>query len=100
NLDAYIFARLKRRFLRREEAFSGNALVNPYVWLRSSASDAINLTLDSLIFVTLAFSGVAPLLPLIIGQIVAKNIIGFLDNPWFVWYKSMLRKEEAGLEVA
>lgn len=100
NLDAYIFASLKRRFLRREEAFSGNALVNPYVWLRSSASDAINLTLDSLIFVTLAFSGVAPLLPLIIGQIVAKNIIGFLDNPWFVWYKSMLRKEETRREVA
>ena len=34
-----------------------------------------------------------PVVPLIIGQIVSKNIIGFLDNPWFVWYKRILRKE-------
>ncbi len=95
NVDAYIFASLKRKFLRREQAFRGSTLANPYVWLRSSASDAVNLTLDSFIFVVLAFYGVAPLLPLIAGQIVAKNIVGFLDNPWFVWYKSMLRKGEA-----
>lgn len=96
NLDAWIFASLKDRFLRREEAFAGNALVNPYVWLRSTVSDAVNLTLDSLLFVTLAFFGVAPLLPLIIGQIVAKNIVGFLDTPWFVWYKSRLPRGETG----
>jgi uncharacterized integral membrane protein (TIGR00697 family) len=100
NLDAWIFAGLKRRFLRREEAFAGNALVNPYVWLRTTVSDAVNLTLDSLIFVTLAFFGVAPLLPLIIGQIVAKNIIGFLDTPLFVWYRSRLRRGETGPSLA
>jgi len=32
-----------------------------------------------------------PVLPLIIGQIISKNIIGFIDNPWFVWYKHMLK---------
>lgn len=97
NLDAYVFARLKERFLERERAFRGNAMLNPWVWLRSTASDAVSLTLDSLIFVTLAFAGVAPLLPLIIGQVVAKNIIGFIDNPWFVWYKAMLNGDrEAG----
>jgi uncharacterized integral membrane protein (TIGR00697 family) len=100
NVDAYIFARLKRRYLSREKAFRGNPMLNPWVWLRSSASDAVSLTLDSVIFVTLAFAGVAPLLPLIIGQIVAKNIIGFIDNPWFVWYKAMLGKDRTATEIS
>ncbi|MDG6219781.1 MAG: queuosine precursor transporter, partial [Candidatus Thermoplasmatota archaeon] len=78
-LDAHVFASLKRKFPER-------------IVLRSTMSDALGLTLDSLIFVTIAFWGVAPLLPLIIGQIVAKNIIGFLDTPWFVWYKKYLEK--------
>lgn len=82
-----------------QKAFRGNAMLNLYVWLRSSASDAVSLTLDSVIFVTLAFAGAAPLLPLIIGQIVAKNIIGFIDNPWFVWYKAMLGGGKEGRET-
>ncbi len=79
SLDAYVFSWLKRRYERR-------------IWLRSITSDVLDLTLDSVIFVTLAFSGEMPLLPLIIGQIVSKNVIGFLDTPWFIWYKKMLRK--------
>jgi len=73
--------------------------INPYVWLRASLSDAVDLTLDSLIFVTLAYYGVMPVMPLIIGQIVSKNIIGFIDNPWFVWYKRMLRKRSQEIQV-
>jgi uncharacterized integral membrane protein (TIGR00697 family) len=92
NLDAYVFAKLKQRFIKRENKFKLDTSVNPYVWLRSSVSDALDLTLDSLIFVTLAFFGVMPVIPLIIGQIISKNIVGFIDNPWFVWYKRMLRK--------
>jgi len=71
NLDAYVFAWLKKRY-------EGNVL------LRSVTSDVLDLTLDSLIFVSLAFYGAMPLLPLIVGQIVSKNIIGFLDTPWFI----------------
>ncbi len=77
NLDAYIFSVLKRRFER-------------IVVLRSVASDIIDLTVDSVIFVTLAFYGVAPVIPLIAGQIASKNIVGFLDTPWFIWYKRAL----------
>jgi len=91
NLDAYVFAKLKQRFLKNEKKFKLDTSLNPYVWLRSSFSDVIDLTLDSVIFVTLAFYGVMPIIPLIIGQIVSKNIIGFLDNPWFVLYKRILR---------
>ena len=93
NLDALVFAKLKQRFLGREVAFKHDPTLNPYVWLRSSVSDIVDLTLDSIIFVTLAFYGVMPVTPLIVGQIVSKNVIGFIDNPWFVWYKRLLRKE-------
>jgi len=92
NLDAYVFDALKRRFLTKELSFKLDTSLNPYVWLRSSVSDILDLTLDSIIFVTLAFYGVMPVIPLIIGQIVSKNIIGFIDNPWFVWYKRLLRE--------
>ncbi len=92
NLDAYVFDALKRKFLTKELSFKLDTSLNPYVWLRSSVSDILDLTLDSIIFVTLAFYGVMPVIPLIIGQIISKNIIGFLDNPWFVWYKRLLRE--------
>jgi uncharacterized integral membrane protein (TIGR00697 family) len=92
NLDALVFAKLKHRFLDKENKFKLDTSLNPYVWLRSSVSDIIDLTLDSVIFVSIAFYGVMPVIPLIIGQIVSKNIIGFIDNPWFVWYKRILRK--------
>ena len=94
NLDAYVFSKLKKTFIERELAFKYDESLNPYIWLRSSVSDIIDLTLDSFIFVTIAFLGVWDLMTvfqLIIGQIVSKNIIGFLDNPWFVWYKRLLR---------
>ena len=79
NLDAYVFAWLKKRYEKR-------------IWLRSITSDVLDLTIDSVIFVTLAFAGVLPILPLILGQIISKNIIGLLDTPWFVWYKKVLGK--------
>jgi uncharacterized integral membrane protein (TIGR00697 family) len=90
NLDAIVFTGLKQKFLDKENKFKLDTSLNPYVWLRSSVSDIIDLTLDSVIFVTLAFYGIMPVIPLIIGQIVSKNIIGFIDNPWFVWYKRII----------
>jgi len=92
NLDAFVFAKLKQKFLKKERKFKLDTSLNPYVWLRSSVSDVIDLTLDSIIFVTLAFYGVLPVIPLIIGQIISKNIVGFIDNPWFVWYKRILKE--------
>ncbi len=79
NLDAYVFSFLKRRFEK-------------LVILRSVASDFLDLTFDSVIFVALAFYGEMPIIPLIAGQIVSKNIIGFLDTPWFLFYKRAVSK--------
>ncbi len=77
NLDAYIFAWLKKNYPKR-------------VFLRSAASDITGLSFDSVVFITIAFYGIAPVMPLILGQIVAKNLIGLLDTPWFLWYKRYL----------
>ncbi|MDD4749500.1 MAG: queuosine precursor transporter, partial [Methanosarcinaceae archaeon] len=91
NLDAWVFASLKKRFAEKEKQFRHGTVLNPYVWLRSGASDLVSLSLDSLIFVVIAFyGGPLPVMPLLIGQLISKNIIGFLDNPWFVLYKKML----------
>lgn len=88
NLDAWVFEAFKEKFSR----FETPSWRSWPLWLRSTFSDIADLTVDSLIFVPLAFLGVAPVLPLIAGQIISKNIIGLLDTPWFVWYKQMLKK--------
>jgi len=93
NLDALVFDRLKKMFLARERSFIHDQAVNPYVWARSAISDVANLTLDSVLFVVLAFYGIAPVEPLMLGQVVTKNLIGFIDNPWFVLYKRLITKD-------
>lgn len=90
NLDALIFDKLRKTFARSEVSFKRDWILNPYVWLRSALSDAVNLTLDSIIFVVLAFYGIAPVGPLMLGQIMSKNLVGFIDNPWFVLYKRLI----------
>ena len=77
NLDAWIFGKLKQKFYQQ-------------TWIRSLFSDAGNLILDSIIFVTIAFYGVMPIIPLITGQIISKVLIGWLDTPWFLWYKKQI----------
>jgi len=80
-IDAKVFSWLRSRYPQK-------------AWLRSIGSDLLNLTLDSFLFVTFAFWGVFPIGSLIVGQIVSKNLIGFLDTPWFLWYRRLIRKKE------
>jgi uncharacterized integral membrane protein (TIGR00697 family) len=53
-----------------------------HLWLRNNASTTVSQTLDSMIFVTVAFAGVAPVWPIIGGQIAAKVIIAVIDTPF------------------
>jgi len=60
-----------------------------YLWLRNNASTLVSQLLDTAIFVTIAFAGVFPLVPMIIGQLVIKAIIAVLDTPYLYavkWY--------------
>lgn len=51
------------------------------LWLRATVAALVAQTVDTLIFVTVAFLGVFPLLPVIGGQLVAKALIWVLAIP-------------------
>ncbi len=60
-----------------------------HLWLRNTLSTAVSQLIDSALFVTIAFYGSMPILPLILGQWVIKLAIGLLDTPLVylvVWY--------------
>jgi uncharacterized integral membrane protein (TIGR00697 family) len=51
------------------------------LWLRATVAAFVAQTVDTLIFVTIAFLGVFPLLPVIGGQLAAKALIWGLAIP-------------------
>jgi len=53
-----------------------------HLWLRNNASTITSQLLDSVIFVFIAFYGIFPIGPLILGQWVVKIIIAALDTPF------------------
>ncbi|SMC20608.1 hypothetical protein SAMN02746041_00965 [Desulfacinum hydrothermale DSM 13146] len=52
-----------------------------HLWLRNNASTAVSQLIDTVVFVTIAFYGSMPVLPLILGQWVVKLTIAALDTP-------------------
>lgn len=68
-LDVWVFGRLRRRF--------GGRLL----WLRNNASTAVSQTVDTVVFITVAFAGQLDLLPLIAGQLIVKWLIALVDTP-------------------
>jgi hypothetical protein len=73
NFDAFLFAKIKK-------------LTNSkHLWIRNVFSDIPTLTLDSLIFVSIAFGGLFPLevfYSIIWGQILTKWFFGVIDTPF------------------
>jgi len=67
-----------------------------YLWLRNNLSTVVSQFIDSILFVTIAFYGIMPVIPVIWGQWVVKIAIAVIDTPfvylaiWFV--KSKLLK--------
>jgi uncharacterized integral membrane protein (TIGR00697 family) len=57
------------------------ARVGGYRWLRVLVSNAVSTGLDSVLFVTLAFAGVLPVGPLVVGQYVVKMAVTALSLP-------------------
>lgn len=52
-----------------------------HLWLRNNLSTLVSQFLDSFIFITIAFYGVMPIWPLILGQWIVKFSIALLDTP-------------------
>ncbi len=65
-----------------------------YLWLRNNASTVVSQLIDSVLFITIAFYGVLPVVPLIIGQWVVKVIIAALDTPFCYFACRVVEKTE------
>lgn len=50
-------------------------------WSRVLVSNSVSTLIDSCVFIVIAFAGVMPVLPLIIGQYVVKMVITILSLP-------------------
>lgn len=80
NFDAYMFYIFKK------------ITKGKHLWMRNVFSSIPALLLDSLIFIPVAFYGVMPLLPLIIGQTAVKWLVGLINIPFMYLNKAMLGK--------
>jgi len=52
-----------------------------HLWARNVFSSAPSMLLDSVLFVTIAFYGLFPIMPVIIGLTVTKWLVGVVDIP-------------------
>ena len=63
-----------------------------HLWFRNNASTIVSQLIDSVIFITIAFYGVFPIIPLIIGQWVVKILIALIDTPFMYCAIWMMKK--------
>jgi len=80
NLDAYLFAWFKK------------VTNGKHLWMRNAFSSLPAMLVDSVLFVTLAFYGVMPILPLIIGLTIMKWLVGIIDIPFMYASRAVLKK--------
>ena len=52
-----------------------------HLWLRNNLSTIASQSIDTALFITIAFYGEMPILPLIGGQLVIKYLIALVDTP-------------------
>ncbi|WP_045216656.1 queuosine precursor transporter [Desulfonatronovibrio magnus] len=70
-----------------------------HLWIRNNLSTASSQVIDSVIFITIAFLGVMPILPLIIGQVIIKMLIAFMDTPVVYFLVWLIRRSGTGTEA-
>lgn len=82
NFDAYVYSWFKK------------LTKGKYLWARNAFSSIPALLLDSLIFIPIAFLGVMPILPLIIGQTAVKWVVGLINIPFMYLNKVILGQDD------
>ena len=88
NLDAWLFAYVRR--------LTGGR----HVWARSLFSTIPSLTVDTVLFITLAFAGTGvPILTLMAGQFVTKYLVGIIDVPFMYLSRFMMGPRLASADV-
>ena len=78
--DVWLFHVLKKLFAGR------------HLWLRNNLSTFLSQTIDTAIFITVAFYGVQPVAGLIAGQLIMKLLIAFADTPFVYLLVTAIRR--------
>lgn len=63
-----------------------------HLWIRNNASTLVSQFLDTIIFVTIAFYGLFPIVPLLVGGYIAKVAIALIDTPFIYGIKYLVSK--------
>ncbi|MBI2985067.1 MAG: queuosine precursor transporter [Candidatus Kerfeldbacteria bacterium] len=88
NFDAFVYHAFRRWTRGR------------FLWMRNAFSSLPALTIDTVLFVTLAFAGTGiPLWPLMLGQFVAKWFVGIIDIPFMYLNRLVLGRNLAAPAV-
>lgn len=66
-----------------------------HLWMRNAFSSLPAMLLDSILFVTLAFYGVLPIVPLIIGLSITKWLVGIVDVPFMYLSRAIMGRHTA-----
>lgn len=67
-----------------------------HLWLRNNLSTMGSQLIDSAVFCTVAFYGIVPVLPLIVGQYVLKLLVALADTPLVYAAVFLLRRARPG----
>lgn len=70
NYDVWMFSLIKKKTHSK------------YLWLRNNLSTMSSQLIDTLVFIPLAFYGLFPILPIVIGHYLSKLAIAVLDTPF------------------
>lgn len=63
-----------------------------HLWLRNNASSIVSQFIDTAIFVTLGFAGVAPLWAIFLGQFLLKAALAVVDTPFIYAAVLLIRR--------
>lgn len=78
SLDIFIFHRLRDRTRGKQ------------LWLRNNVATMTAQSIDTLIFITIAFYGTGPIVKLLIGQILLKWVIALIDTPLVYFFTAII----------
>lgn len=92
SLTAYVVA----SFIDTEVFAWWRERVGGFRWLRVLLSNAVSTLVDSVIFITLAFWGVFPVLPLMVGQYEVKMAVTLVSIPLIYLVRSRPGRAGAG----
>lgn len=71
-----------------------------HLWMRSAFSTLPTMVVDSVLFVSLAFYGILPVWPIILGLIVVKWIVGVMDVPFMYLSRYVMNKNDSSAEIS